>query len=247
MPAGIKRSKWTPLLSRSLGFSTLQRLRDILNEGGIKAPYEDDKLEAALKLLREKGHNTSKFESQWAARAAATAQTAAVGSAAKKKSKSKHPVSMSESRQKAAATRRQGTGEKLLYRLAELLPSGPTNYGRTQARMILESGGVYEKQNTDEAKALAVFQARGIPITHFRRAASSTSNGNSQPVMVLPEPVTVSVAPTKPRIPKIIEMGLQQIEQSIIKEAEQRKRRHVSKAESQALYLNACIRDGDFD
>lgn len=246
MPAGIQRSKWTPLLSRSLGFSTLQRLRDILNAGGIEAPFGDEKLDAALKLLNEKGYNTSKFEAAWAARDTPSAP------AAKKKGKAKgpkHPPSGSASRIQAAATRKHRTGEKLLYRLAELLPVGASNWGRTQARMILEAAGVYKKQKTDENKALEVFEARGISTAKFRRLEAA--NGAPHPVVeaqVTPIAVGEAVAaPNKPRIPKMLEMGLQQIEYALLKEAEKGKRRHVSKPEAQALYLNACIRDGDFD
>lgn len=241
MPAGIKRSKWTPLLSRSLGFSTLQRLRDILNDGGIKAPYEDDKLDAALKLLKEKGYNTTKFEAAWSARDTPAPQTVAKkGGNAKGP---KHPPPGSASRIKAGATRKQRTGEKLLYRLAELLPVGASNWGRTQARMILEGAGVYKKQKTDEAKALAAFEARGISTANFRHAQPAT-NGAAQVVVVSDATVPIATPPPERRLPKMFEMGLAQIERTIVKEIKESGKQHVSTAEAQALYLNALARSG---
>jgi hypothetical protein len=245
MPAGIQRSKWTPLLSRSLGFSTLQRLRDILNAGGIEAPYGDEKLDAALKLLKEKGHNTSKFEAAWAARDTSSTPSSAASKQGKNKGPPKRAPAGSASRLQAGATRKQRTGEKLLYRLAELLPVGASNWGRTQARMILEAAGVYKKQKTDEAKALAAFEARGISTAKFRHSEHATTNGANQVVVVSDRTAPmVTTPPPERRLPKMFEMGLAQIEQTIVKEIQDRRKKHVSTAEAQALYLNALARSG---
>lgn len=163
-----------------------QSIRDRLNKGGMKAPYLDEP--GALKILEGQGINLAKYRATKASRAGAAngdmtnghdeSNTALIvaSSSPPPKSTTTLPAVVTSAREEKIAKLRAAWANKLVPRLARLLPEGDSPKGKKHVKKILKEGNYNGPRWDDEVRAIAVFREAGIDTSNFEWANKANAS-----------------------------------------------------------------------
>jgi hypothetical protein len=156
------RARWVPKLAKAIGWRP-QRLRFFFNKRGYTHPYTSEA--KGLKLLHDSGISTSKYRPT---EDAIGADKVASVEPVKKKGKVvvAEETSPPPSNEAPPSTPLRGWAARLPARLARILPEGYTPAGKRRVKYILEKYKL-PRPWTDEARALAAFEAEGLSIEGF--------------------------------------------------------------------------------
>jgi len=186
MPAGIARSPFLVPLAKSLKMSP-QSIRDRLNKGGYPAPYLDEP--RALKILETQGVNVAKYRASKAVKSyrangandeqanghdesktALVVATTASGPPPPPSTPTQTlPVvaSATDATSDKIAKLRAAWANKLIPRLARLLPEGDSPKGKKRIKALLKDGGYVGPRWDDEARAIGILRAAGLNVEGF--------------------------------------------------------------------------------